>query len=53
MEKILTLECCGDCPFYDRFKEKCRNGAETYTDGAFFDDCPLDDKADGRMEVFE
>lgn len=45
MKRIIKIEicCCGDCPYYDYKKHKCKIGAtdEGKPTDNFYADCPL------------
>lgn len=46
MHRYIKIEvgCCGDCPYYDWKKHKCKKGAtkEAMPQDPFYDDCPLE-----------
>lgn len=46
--KLIKVKYCGECPFYDWNKHKCKSGAKVETDpkAKFYDDCPLQEVED-------
>lgn len=51
-ERMKGFTCCGDCIHYNWKKHRCTLGAsiETNAKDHFYDDCPLPDVVEGKVE---